>query len=261
VATRVEQKAKAREERLAREREAADAEARKRRLMWLGGGLLVVIVAVAVVIAVASGSSSGSSSSSSGGTSASTVNKLLAGIPQNGSTLGNPNAPVQVTVYEDLECPVCQEFTLNAENKLIANDVRAGRAKLVFKSLQTATGDPTTFQVQQQAAAAAGKQNKQWNFVENFYHQQGQEGTPYVTESYLDKLAKQVPGLNYNAWLSARKGSDVSGTVSADTSAAHSKGFSSTPTIVVQGPKASPAPVAGAIDYPTLESMVKKAGG
>jgi protein-disulfide isomerase len=251
VATRVEQKAKAREERLAREREAADAEARKRRLMWLGGGLLVVIVAVAVVIAVASGSSSGSSS----------VNKLLAGIPQNGSTLGNPNAPVQVTVYEDLECPVCQEFTLNAENKLITSDVRAGRAKLVFKSLQTATGDPTTFQVQQQAAAAAGKQNKQWNFVENFYHQQGQEGTPYVTESYLDKLAKQVPGLNYNAWLSARKGSDVSGTVSADTSAAHSKGFSSTPTIVVQGPKASPAPVAGAIDYPTLESMVKKAGG
>jgi protein-disulfide isomerase len=227
--------------------------------MLIGGVLLVAVTAVAVVLGVSSGSTG--SGSGSGGKSAAKVSHLLAGIPQNGATLGKPTAPVQVTAYEDLECPVCQAFTFNGENKLIANDVRAGRAKLVFRSLQTATGDATTFQVQQQAAAAAGEQDKQWYFVENFYNQQGQEGTPYVTESYLDKLAKQVPGLDYKRWLAARKTAGVASTVSADTTVANRKGFSSTPTIVVQGPKGSPTAASGAIDYPTLESMVKKAGG
>jgi protein-disulfide isomerase len=261
VATRTEQKARAREQRLAREREAAAAAERRKRLTWLSGGLLGVIVVIAVVIAVASGGSGNSSSSGTNPNSAAAVNSLLAGIPQNGATLGKANAPVQVTVYEDLECPVCKDFTLSAENKLIANDVRDGRVKLVFRSLQTATGDPTTFQVQQQAAAAAGKQNKQWHFVELFYHEQGQEGTPYVTASYLNNLAKQVRGLNMSSWQTARKSPSVANTVGVDTAQAKSKGFSSTPTIVVQGPKASPSPVSGAIDYSTLEQMVKQAGG
>jgi protein-disulfide isomerase len=257
MATRTERKEHARAERIAREKAAAEAARRRTRLLRLGVVALVAVVAVAVVIASTSGSSSstGSSSSASG-----TVKRLLVGIPQAGNALGKATAPVTVTVYEDLECPICREFTLGAENQLIAHDVRAGRVKLVFRSLQTATPDATTFQVQQQAAVAAGKQQKQWHYVELFYHQQGQEGTPYVTESYLDKLARQVPGLNYSAWRSARK-TGLAKPVSSDEALAQSKGYNSTPTIVVKGPKGSPAPAAGSIPYSTLESMVKQAGG
>ena len=39
---------------------------------------------------------------------------LLQGIPQNGITLGNPNAPVTMKYFGDLECPICKEFTLGA---------------------------------------------------------------------------------------------------------------------------------------------------
>jgi protein-disulfide isomerase len=257
MATRTERKEHARAERIAREKAAAEAARRRTRLLRLGVIALAAVVVVAIVIASTSGSSSSTSSSSS---AAGTVKRLLAGIPQSGNTLGKASAPVTVTVYEDLECPICREFTVGAENQLIANDVRAGRVKLVFRSLQTATPDATTFQVQQQAAVAAGKQQKQWQFVELFYQQQGQEGTAYVTESYLDKLAHQVPGLNYSAWLSARK-TGLDKQVSSDEALAQSKGFNSTPTIVAKGPKGSPAPAAGSIPYSTLESMVKQAGG
>lgn len=256
MATRAEQKAKAREERLTREREAAEAARRRQRLYMFGGVLVVVIVIVAVVVAVSSGGGSSTPSAKSG----SVVNKLLAGIPQTGTTLGRPGAPVTVTVFEDLQCPVCKDFTLNAENKLIANEIRRGKAKMVFKSLQTATPDLATFQFQQQAAIAAGQQNKLWYFVENFYHQQGPEGTPYVTEDFLDKLAKAIPGLDYQKWANVRKTADLSKQVNADLALASSKGFSSTPTIVVQGPGGSPAPVEGAIEYSRLQSIVKKAG-
>jgi protein-disulfide isomerase len=259
VATRTEQKARAREERLAREREAAAAAERRKRLTWLSGGLLVVIVVIAVVIAVASGGSGNGSSSGTNPQSASTVNSLLAGIPQNGATLGKASAPVQVTVYEDLECPVCKKFTLAAENQLIANEVRAGRAKLVFRSLQTATPDPATFQFQQQAAVAAGKQNRLWHFVELFYHEQGAEGTPYVTESYVDGLGRQIAGLDVSGWKAARSSPSVANAVTADEKAAKAKGFSSTPTITVKGPNGAQAPVAGNIDYAALKSLVDKA--
>lgn len=259
MATKAERKEQARADREAREQERLAAERRK-RLMWIGGAVVALIAVVAIVIAVASG---GSNSSGQAGSAQaqSSVDKLLAGIPQSGNTLGNPSAPVTVSVFEDLECPVCKEFTLAAENQLIANQVRQGKAKLVFHSLQTATPDAPTFQFQQQAAMAAAKQNKLWHFVELFYHQQGQEGTPYVTQSYVNGLAKQIPGFDMNAWQMARNSPGVATAVSNDETLAHAKGFNSTPTIVVQGPKDSPAPTAGAIDYPTLSKLVAQAGG
>jgi protein-disulfide isomerase len=261
MTTKAERKAQARAERLEREQEAAAAASRRRRLTRLGGVLLLAVVVVAVAIAVSSGSSGKKGSSTPSRKAASTVNALLAGIPQRGNVLGKASAPVQVTVYEDLQCPVCKDFTLGAEDKLIAGEVRTGRVKLVFRSLQTATPDATTFQTQQQAALAAGRQNKLWHFVELFYHQQGQEGTGYVTESYLRNLAGQVPGLNQSTWLAARQSGALASTVSSDEALAQRSGFNSTPTIVVQGPKASPAPVAGAISYAELQRLVKQAAG
>jgi protein-disulfide isomerase len=261
VPTKAERKEQARTERLARERAAAAADARRRRLLRVGGVLLVAVIAVGIAIAVSSSSGGSKTPATKSPQAAATVNRLLAGIPQSGNTLGRASAPVTVTVYEDLECPICREFSLGGESQLIANEVRAGHAKLVFRSLQTATPDATTFQIQQQAAAAAGRQGKLWHFVELFYHQQGQEGTAYVTESYLDNLARQIPGLNYSAWLNARKSSSVASQVTSDVALAQTKGFNSTPTIVVQGPKSSPQPVAGAIDYSSLSGLVKQAGG
>jgi protein-disulfide isomerase len=255
MATKAERREQARAERLAREQERLAAE-RRRRLMWFAGALVAVIAAVAVVIALAAG---GSSSGTSAQGSSAAVRRLLDGIPQSGNTLGRSSAPVTVTVYEDLECPVCKEFTLAAENQLIANEVRAGRAKLVFRSLQTATPDPATFQFQQQAAVAAGKQNKLWHFVELFYHEQGAEGTPYVTESYVDGLGRQIAGLDVSGWKAARSSPSVASAVTADEKAAKAKGFSSTPTITVKGPNGAQAPVAGNIDYAALKSLVDKA--
>jgi len=229
----------------------------------LGGVLLGAAAVVAVAIAI---SSSGSSNSAPKPTStaakqqASTVNTLLAGIPQSGVTLGSPTAKVTVTEYGDLECPVCRDFALGAENNLISNDVKSGKVKLVYKSLETATGngpDPGVFPTQQAAAYAAGQQGKAWYYIELFYHEQGQEGTAYVIPAYLDGLAQQVPGLAYSTWLTASKSPSLTAQVTADQQAAAAQGFNSTPTIVVQGPTGQAQPIVGNTDYGTLESEIK----
>lgn len=261
MASRTRQKEEARARRLAEERARAERAQRTRRVRMLGGVLLlaVVIVGVAIAISASGGSSSAPKPNSTAARQASgTVNTLLAGIPQKATTLGSPTAPVTVTEFGDLECAHCQDFALNAESQLIANDVKSGKVKLVYRSLATASGanpDKNAFMNQQSAAYAAGAQNKAWNYILLFYHEQGQEGTAYVTQSYLNGLAAQIPGLNLPQWLSQSR--SYTGQVSADEQAAAAGGYSSTPTILVQGPKGQAQPIQGVADYGTLESVVK----
>ncbi len=116
---------------------------------------------------------------------------------------------------------------------IIQQWVRTGKVKIEYKSLETATREPETFKTQQVAALAAGKQNLMWNFIELFYHEQGEEDTGYVTEAYLDGLAKQVNGLNLSQWTSDRNSTALVNQVEADGQAANAAGFTGTPSFLI----------------------------
>jgi protein-disulfide isomerase len=103
---------------------------------------------------------------------------------------------------------------------------------------------------------AAGNQKKGWNYIELFYHEQGDETDSYVTDSYLGGLAKQIPGLNFNQWSSDRGSSTLSSQVAAGESSANSAGFNSTPTLVVSGPKNQAQPLVGDQSYATVQSAI-----
>jgi len=261
VASRAEQKAAAKAERIALE-QAHAAAARRARLVRLGGVIVAAVVVVVVLIVISSGSSSGpKTSTKASSATAAGITALLSGIPQSGTTLGSPTAPVTVTEYGDLECPDCAAlFALGtgAEVSLISTDVRSGRVKLVYKSLETATGNSdNSFPTQQAAAYAAGAQDRAFNFIELFYNEQGPETTDYVTESYLDGLAKQIPGLNLTSWIAARKNPKYAAAVAADEQEAANQGFDSTPTLVISGPKGTAQPIEGVEPYSAVEQTIQ----
>jgi protein-disulfide isomerase len=157
------------------------------------------------------------------------VAALLRGIPQHDNTLGAAGAPVTLQYFGDLQCPYCREFTLGALVTLIQRYVRPGTLKIEYRSLESATRVPRTFRTQQTAALAAGRQNRMWNFIELFYHEQGRENSGYVTEGFLQGLAQQVPGLNLIAWSVARNDPELAREVSSDERVAVSVGFRATP--------------------------------
>lgn len=256
MASRAEQKAAAKAEREALERAHAAAAHRSRLIrLALGVGLAAVVVVVLIVISSSGGGKKASPKPSS--VAATTVTALLVGIPQSGTTLGSSTARVTVTEYGDLQCPICADFARGAENNLISSDVRSGRAKLVYRSLQTATQDQAIFATQQADAYAAGAQGRALNFIQLFYGEQGAEGSGYVTPAYLQGLARQIPGLDYAKWLAASTSSRYTDAVSADVQTAAHAGFNSTPTIVVTGPKGSAAPMTGNVDYATVEQAIQ----
>jgi protein-disulfide isomerase len=217
-------------------------------------GLVAVAGAViigVVVHALAGGAKTVTRAASAGTSSAgqliggaSEVSAQLAGIPQHGNTLGNAKAPLTLQFFGDLQCPYCRRFTLGGLPSLIERYVRPGRVKIEYHSLETATRDPQIFTAQQLAALAAGKQNKMWNFIELFYHEQGHEDSGYVTESYLQGLAQQVSGLNLPAWIAARGEASLLSTLREDALTASRAGLTSTPSFLLRRERGAPSPAA-----------------
>jgi protein-disulfide isomerase len=242
--TRKQRREQARAERKAAEGAAAAAATRRRRLAQLGGTVTIAIVAI-VIILIATSSGSKAKAPAPGGSTAkaevAAVRSLLAGTTQTGSTLGSPTAPVTLQYFGDLECPVCSDFTRGALPAIIQKWVKTGKLKLEYRSLSTATGNAEasgaepegTFKKQQSAALAAGRQNKAWDYIELFYHEQAEEGSGYVTESYLQGLAQQVPGLNLAQWMTDRGAQALQAQIATDAQEASNRGFKGTPSFLI----------------------------
>ena len=254
------------------ERQAAAKSKQRQRYTLLGGAVAIAIVAVVVAIIV---SSSGGGSSPTGlqhgnhaGRTYGQVSHLLSGIPQTGVTLGNPHAPVTLTYYGDLQCPICRDFTLSTFPQFVQGQVRTGHVKVRYRSFCTASCNNTSssdpqalFNTQQVAAYAAGKQRLFWQYLELFYHEQGQEGTAYVTPNFLNGLARQIPGLNMSQWTTDRGNPSLLAQVQGDERAAATQQLTGTPTLIMTGSKGSETVQgsAGALpDYSNLAAAVQQ---
>jgi protein-disulfide isomerase len=263
MASRKEQKEQARAQRLAEERARAERARRARRLRMIVGAVVGAVIVVVAAIAISSGGGASNPTGLQKGKAASktatSVQTLLAGIPQSGARLGNPKAPVTMIYYGDLECPICKDFTLSGGfPQLVSKDVKSGKVQVVYRAFQTATRDANVFKTQQVAALAAGQQQKFWEFTELFYHEQGAEGSNYVNDTYLSGLAKQITGLDLSKWSSERGNSSLANQILADEQQGSRAGVQGTPTLVLQGPKGSVSPSSSVPSYSQLQQAIKQ---
>jgi protein-disulfide isomerase len=194
---------------------------RRRRLAMFGGALLVVIVAIAVAMAIASGGSK--SASARAGIS-------FVRIPQSSNQLGSKNAKATLMVFADMQCPYCREFETQAFPSIVQRYVRTGKLRVVFQPVSILGSDSV---VASKAVAAAAQQNKLFDYASTFYANQGQENTGYVTDAFMTKLAKAVPGLNVVKWQSDLDSGAGTQILSQAESAAKTAGVNSTPTFMV----------------------------
>jgi protein-disulfide isomerase len=195
------------------------------RVLWFLAALSGVLIAVTVLSAVLVRGATRSRDSRIN----IEVGALLAGIPQHGQTLGNVTAPVTLQVFAELQDPSSDTWFLTLLPATINKFVRTNRLKIEYHSFKTNALASETFLKQQAAALAAGAQNKLWNYAYTFYHEQGQEYTPYVTESYLDNIARQVPSLNIKRWDTVRNADSRVEQVVEEDQQARAEGIHVTP--------------------------------
>jgi protein-disulfide isomerase len=223
--------------------------------MWLR--LAVLAAAAAVTVAIVT-----EGPPPTAGSTAALV-ALLNGIPQHGNTLGQPTAPVTVTEYGDLACPIGRDFALGSEAQLISNEVAAGRAKLVYRGFETAsaTANGSAYAASQIAARTAGLQNRAWYYILLFYDRQRAETSRYVTEGFLRGIAARVPGLKLAKWRAARREAALAAAVIADSRAASAAGVTGTPAIFVSGRRGTlqfSDPNTAVPTLPQLQSLITR---
>lgn len=214
---------------------------RQSRLLLLLGALAAAAIVVVVLVAV--GSNGGSSATTTVATTAPTETgtpptaaSIFAGVPQHGDTLGKASAPVTLTVYEDPQCPFCAQWNLQTLPTVIAQYVKTGRIKLVYRGVKII--GPNT-EVGLRAIYAAASQNKLWTMVEQLYLRQGGENSGWITPAVI-RASASASGADGSAILARGHSTAVTKALKqaeSDASAIHLQG---TPTFVIERPPGLP---------------------
>jgi protein-disulfide isomerase len=236
--------------RLAAEQAAAANEARRRRGWILAGA--AGLAAVAVVLAVVLTSSSDKPPAT---TTVASASSLFAGIPEHNGVLGDPKAPVTVTEYLDLQCPICQEASTSTLPALVRDYVKTGKVKLQARTLQFIGPDSVRAA---KVAAGAERQGRLWPFLETFYANQGEENSGYVTDAFLRQVSAAA-GVNASAALGQADSAFAQGRLSLANSDASKLGVDSTPTFTVaRGDGPARVVGSGVLSEQTLGAAIAK---
>jgi protein-disulfide isomerase len=241
---------------------------RNRRLLLLGGAILAAVVVVVVAIVISQGGSDddggggGGPTASGGGAQQSQsaeVEELFGGIPQQGVTLGEPDAPATLIEFADLQCPFCAQYTTGALPTVIQDYVRTGRLKMQLRLLRFIGPDSERGA---EVAAAATLQDRGWQFSDLFFRNQGQENSGYATDAFLEQLARETPGLDVNQLESDLNSPAAERLIRQAERQANQLGVSGTPTFFIQQGNGAPEQVElSSLDADSVTAAIDSALG
>lgn len=208
---------------------------KRRRLLLLGAAIgAAAVVAVVLIVVVSGGSSESGASTTSADTTGSPPSSSLAGIPQHGATLGNPNAPATLVVYEDPQCPFCRQWNVDTLPTVLRDYVRPGKINLEYRGV-VIIGPNSVKGLR--AIYAAAPQNKLWNMVDALYAQQGAENSGWITNDVIRSAAQQA-GANPDQILARMNTPAVTAQLTRAAKQAAADQVRGTPTFVVEHPPA-----------------------
>jgi protein-disulfide isomerase len=208
-----------------------------------------VVVAVLVTTALIAASVLGSRSDGEAAADTTEITalsgeaSLLSGIPQNGTALGSPHAPVTLVEYADLQCPYCAQWARNAFPELVRDYVRTGRVRMVFRGLVFIGPDSDKAL---RTALAAAEQRRFWDVLHLLFANQGPENAGWVTEDMLTRIGTAVQGLDDKRMLDGRWSPRVDSQLAAAAASAERDGVTGTPAFMAgpTGGKLEPVAVA-----------------
>jgi protein-disulfide isomerase len=210
---------------------------------------------VAVVLILVSGNSSTATPTTTATTTA-VGSGSLAGIPQQGNTLGKASAPVTLIVYEDPQCPFCRSWNVSTLPSVISEFVRPGKIKIEYRGVVIIGPDSVQGL---RAVYAAGKQNKLWNVSDALYAHQGTENSGWITNDVILAAARDA-GANGEKILAAMSSSAVKAELTKAQAQATADQLQGTPSFIIQRPPALPQPLAvSALDPATFDAALSAA--
>jgi protein-disulfide isomerase len=181
------------------------------------------------------------------------VQRNFGGIEQDGDLLGAEDAPVTVSVFNDLQCEPCARFQIEVVDRLVEEYARGGEVQFEFRHFSVAPNDTTLAAI---AAEAAGTQSRQWQYLSTFVRNQELAARRGVDERLLREIAEAVPQLEVEQWEQDLDSPRSEELVREDAMLAAELELPAQPAVVVAGPAGqrelietpSPAQIEAAIE-------------
>lgn len=169
-------------------------------------------------------------------------------------SLGKPDAPVVVQMWEDFLCPACQQFSGTVEPQIFNDFVKDGTVRLEFHQFPLDQHKPGSFMAAN-AAECAADQNFFWPYHDRLFssaEQRGQAGLVY------DELVKMsaIDGMDQAKFKTCMNNLQFNNDLATSLSEAQRLGLTSTPSIIVNG-----ALAANPFDYNALKAQITAAAG
>jgi protein-disulfide isomerase len=183
---------------------------------------------------------------------ASPIDTTLPPVKSAGYTIGNVNAPVEVTEFGDFECPACGNFATLTEPDIRKRYVNTG--KVLWRFIDFPLSAHRNTWPASRAAACADEQGKFWEFHDALYQTQDQWNGEATSnpDKYMKRLGKQL-GLNTSQFDQCVDTKKTQAKVQAHYALAEARA-SQTPTFVI-GDKQFP----GAMSYDQFARLLDTA--
>jgi len=152
-----------------------------------------------------------------------------ADIPRQGTTLGNPDAPLTVVEYSDFLCPFCTRAALEIVPQIEEEYVATGKVKLVWKQFPLPGLHGEACIVAAVASECAAEQNAFWEYHDMLFL--NNKNVTFNIEN-LKRFAQDL-GLDTEKFNACLDEGEYMDKVAADYDEADRRGATGTPTFFV----------------------------
>ena len=220
---------------------------------WLPITVLTLLAAglIAAIVSISIGEKGPNSIQISG---IEEVQALIGGIRQLDDRLGDEDAPVTMTLFQDVQCPECADFQAEVVDPLIEERVRTGEAQINFKNFPLGLKPVTLGAI---AVEAAAQQDHGWQYAELFMRNLDEVPEHGVDQDYLDQVASVTPKLDTAAWeeayAGAAPGTDAAVSAQEDVDLATDLRLPADPILVIENAATGASETLE--DVPSLEDV------
>lgn len=161
-----------------------------------------------------------------------------------GVSMGDPNAPVKIDVFEDFQCSACVYYTQQTESQVIKEYVNTGKVYYVFHNFPFLDNNSPTKESDQAANAAmcAAEQNFFWEYYDVVYLNWLGENDSSLNDKRLTAFA-ETAGLEMKAFKTCFEKNAYQSQINDDISLGQKMGVQGTPSVFVNGLLLTPGKV------------------
>lgn len=162
------------------------------------------------------------------------ITPMAINAPIFGTSMGDPNAPVKMDVWEDFQCSGCVYYSVNLVPQIIQSYIETSKLYYTFHLIPFIDGGAGESHQAANAAMCANEQGYFWDYHDILFANWTGENVGAYTDTRLVAFAEHI-GLDMTAFKKCFEANTYANQISQDAQAGSEKGVPPTPGIFVNG--------------------------